>query len=238
MKKTLRSVLRRFKYDLVSYDARFNSIARMQHHVRSLPISIFIDVGANIGQFGQKLRELGYCGNILSFEPLASEFTKLSRLCDKDPRWECLNVGLGASKQEVSFCRTENSVSSSILRPTEISVSSNSGTAVSREERIFVDVLDTVVRDRNLQSSSVALKIDAQGYDLEVLRGASETLLQTQLLIVELSFKEFYEGQPLAEDMLPFLRQKGFVPSVIHPCWENFANMETYQVDAWFVRET
>lgn len=208
----------------------------MQHLVRNFPIDVFIDVGANVGQFGRKLRELGFDKEILSFEPLASEFTDLDQLCCADPRWDCLNVGLGSANQTLLFCRTENSVSSSILRPTEISIAANKGTTVSSKEQIKVAVLDEVISSRGLQNSSNALKIDAQGYELEVLRGASKTLLQTQLLIIELSFQEFYEGQPLIEDMVPVLRNKGFSPSVIHPCWENFENMEMYQVDAWFVR--
>jgi len=55
------------------------------------------------------------------------------------------------------------------------------------------------------------IKADVQGYELEVLRGASETLASADAVLLEVSFRELYEGQPLAHEVIAFLGDRGFL---------------------------
>ncbi len=50
-------------------------------------INVIFDVGANIGQYAMRTRALGYKGKIVSFEPVSSVFSKLSKNAKNDPLW-------------------------------------------------------------------------------------------------------------------------------------------------------
>lgn len=69
--------------------------------------------------------------------------------------------------------------------------------------------------DSFLASGEIAqpqlIKADVQGYELEVLRGASESLASTDAVLLEVSFRELYERQPLAHDVISYLSTRGFV---------------------------
>jgi FkbM family methyltransferase len=55
------------------------------------------------------------------------------------------------------------------------------------------------------------IKADVQGYELEVLRGATEALASADAVLLEVSFRELYEGQPLAHELIAFLGDRGFM---------------------------
>jgi FkbM family methyltransferase len=69
--------------------------------------------------------------------------------------------------------------------------------------------LDDVV-DREHLDSPDFLKLDTQGSELDILRGASRTLAQTSLVEVEVEFYPMYDGQPLFAEVDSFLRSAGF----------------------------
>jgi hypothetical protein len=54
------------------------------------------------------------------------------------------------------------------------------------------------------------LKIDVQGYELNVLRGAEKTLIDVDIILIETSFYELYKNQPLFKDIYDFLSNRGF----------------------------
>jgi FkbM family methyltransferase len=68
--------------------------------------------------------------------------------------------------------------------------------------------------DSFLDSGEIAppqlIKADVQGYELEVLRGASRVLASADAVLLEVSFRELYEGQPLAHDVISYLGTRGF----------------------------
>ena len=59
-------------------------------------INCVIDVGANVGRYGALLRNGGYRGRIVSFEPAAETFAELEKASDGDPDWQALRMALGA----------------------------------------------------------------------------------------------------------------------------------------------
>src|SRR5260370_31950475 len=68
--------------------------AALRQILQQLGISVVFDVGAHVGEYAMRLRELGYRGRIVSFEPQADAFTALARLATRDPRWDALPLGL------------------------------------------------------------------------------------------------------------------------------------------------
>lgn len=78
-------------------------------------IDVVMDVGANVGQFGESLRDGGYRGRIVSFEPIEAPFQTLSRKAAADGNWEAHHCGLGAVSGTAALNVSELSVFSSIL---------------------------------------------------------------------------------------------------------------------------
>src|SRR5439155_10810610 len=84
-------------------------------HVASLDITLVFDVGANVGQFGKLLRNSGYGGRIVSFEPVNSAYAQLSSAAAHDPNWTTIPAALGTSKGEATINVNRNSDMSSLL---------------------------------------------------------------------------------------------------------------------------
>ena len=80
-----------------------NSISKYMY-IRKLidefEISLILDVGANIGQFGTSMRELGYTGTLVSFEPVAAQFAKLKAAANGDPNLDHLELRGGRRRRD------------------------------------------------------------------------------------------------------------------------------------------
>jgi hypothetical protein len=72
-------------------------------------IDVVLDVGANAGQFGQKLRDFGYRGAIVSYEPVLSAFEDLERIAEADNKWTAHNFAIGAESGELKIHISANS---------------------------------------------------------------------------------------------------------------------------------
>jgi Methyltransferase FkbM domain len=109
---------------------------------------------------------------------------------------------------------------SSFFQPTEVAVKPRIVTknVVERVERVMVRRLDDVVADGLLLApGGVWLKVDTQGWDLEVLRGAAQTLRSISALQIELSVIPIYQGMPDYLTVLRELRQLGFEIGALTP---------------------
>lgn len=80
------------------------------------------------------------------------------------------------------------------------------------------------------------LKLDVQGYELEVLAGAPKTLTKTEVLLLEVSLLEYNEGQPLMHQVIAFLAERGFLPFDICGGLRRYADNALFQTDIIFVR--
>ena len=80
------------------------------------------------------------------------------------------------------------------------------------------------------------LKLDVQGFELQVLRGAQETLKQTEVIIAEVAFLEYNEGAPLITEVIIFLHQHGFVPYDVGDMMRRNEDRALFQCDMIFVR--
>jgi inhibitor of KinA sporulation pathway (predicted exonuclease) len=89
------------------------------------------------------------------------------------------------------------------------------GTQEVSTQTVAVQRLDDVIQASDL-SAKVLMKIDVQGFELEVLKGATQTLTHVRWVYLEASFVELYEGQPLAAELVEFLRHAGFDFTGVH----------------------
>jgi FkbM family methyltransferase len=174
-------------------------------------VDLLLDVGANIGQFAQSIREAGYQGKIVSFEPLAEAHSRLLQASRLDPVWEIApKVAIGANEGEVEMKVSNNSFSSSVLTVLPDHIRAAPESACIGVENVRLSMLDTASRDYLEIAQAPFVKIDTQGYEDRVLDGATEVLEKVVGLHLELSFVPLYEGQPLFDKVIDRLYEAGF----------------------------
>src|ERR1041385_7896858 len=202
LKRSIRNVLRRFGIDLSDYP--------LFHYLRRYPPKIALDVGANVGGFGRELRRLGFRGEIHSFEPHSGAFRELQGAAVHDSRWVCHNFGLGEHETTATLHIAHESVFNSLLSPLRTGSSSDESSASASEEEVRVRTLDQFINENRLDSARTFLKVDTQGYELNVLKGGAAALKLIQAVQLELSLRPLYEGQPTMETVVAFMHRSGF----------------------------
>jgi FkbM family methyltransferase len=177
-----------------------------------LSINCVFDVGANRGQYGSMLREIGYRGEIISFEPVRANFEALKACAARRSPWKCFQYALGAKEGQAEINVTDEDVFSSFLKPREDSQERFPRNRVTRSEPVNVRRLDAVFAEcvAGIVSPRIYLKIDTQGFDLEVLAGAAGVLLSVLALQTEVSFRPIYHGMPGYQDSLREFQARGF----------------------------
>jgi FkbM family methyltransferase len=174
-------------------------------------IDIVLDVGANVGQFALRTRYLGFEGDIYSFEPLSKEHAQLSKNSQCDPRWFVAErCALGSSIKTSSINVSKNSYSSSLLEILPVHVESAPNSFQKDIEPIKIITLDSFLKGINIDNKNILLKIDTQGYEYHVLKGAKEFLSKIYGIQIELSTISLYKGQDSFLEILSFLEEYGF----------------------------
>lgn len=171
-------------------------------------INCVLDVGANTGQFARNLRRVGYQGHICSFEPTAEAFATLTTNFRDDPRWIGYNFALGSEDTQRTFHVTvESTTMSSFLQPNDAGWKlSDTLVEIKRLDSVFSSVLAAT----RIQHPRVFLKMDTQGYDLEVFTGTAGCLEQILGIQSEISVKPVYDGTPHYLNSLHVYESYGF----------------------------
>jgi FkbM family methyltransferase len=180
-------------------------------------ISCVLDVGANTGQFGQRLRRLGYRGRIVSFEPVSANLVLLNETAERFPPWSVQQIGLGDIPGELVINVSNHGVFSSFLTPNSFARNAfGDDVEVSARESVRIERLDDVFTDivRPVRGERMLLKLDTQGYDLKVVAGASRSLEWIDVLLSELSMIPIYDGMPSYREALATYEELGYLPSV------------------------
>ena len=200
-------------------------------------INIVFDIGANQGQFGAELRQHGYRGRIVSFEPMTAAYTQLMHRSRKDKLWEVHErCAVGAEERIISINVSKNSGSSSILPIiAEHTVAAPDSVYVGKESVNQIR-FDQVFADYLRPDDRFFMKIDTQGYEKEVMLGAQEALKRVAGLQVEISFFELYENQPSYKYFLKWAEENSFCIWSIHDGFSNLEVSKTLQADICFFR--
>lgn len=173
-------------------------------------ISLVLDVGANIGDYGRLVRSSGYAGQIISFEPTAAAFASLQAESAGDKFWEVRNIAIGDADGTGVIHVADSSVCSSLLSVTKASVDAARGSAQVGTETVTVRRLDSEIRVST--PSALYLKLDIQGFELAALRGAVGVLDQIVAIECEVSLAQLYEEQALIGEMLAEMDLLGYTP--------------------------
>ena len=171
---------------------RVMELTHLKQLIRLQNINCVLDVGANIGQFASELRGIGFKGLIVSFEPVRSEFSRLRGSFLSDPLWRGFQVALGEKSGSAKInVIPQLTVMSSLL---ETTTKWRDVVTEDIELKRLDEIFDTAVRD--LPSPRVLLKMDTQGYDLNVFAGAQGCISLIHALQSELSVVPLYKKMP------------------------------------------
>ena len=231
-KKLVKNIWRKFNYDIISYHPKL--IDFLSHY----RVDVVLDVGANIGQFGKNLRDLGYKGKIISLEPISHIYQELEHNAGKDPLWETVNIGLGNYDGKAQINISELSVFSSILNPLPRLKEFDIRSKCIANEEIVVKKLDSVIDIFYINKSNLFLKIDTQGYEKEIIQGATNSLSYFLGVQLEIAPITLYQGQGTFLEIVSLMEKSGFKIALIEPV--NYAPDEPLllEMDCIFINET
>ena len=200
-----------------------------------LAFRTIIDGGANVGQFARAATEFFPDARIVSIEALPDVAARLrANLADR-PQVRVLTSALGSRSGRLTFYKDDYSPDSSALPPSARRDDPRAEKTRAETTEVPVERLDVLLEGETLRPP-VLLKLDLQGYELEALRGAPETLRQSQHVLLEVSFVQLYEDEPLFDDVHAFMRKAGF--RFVRPLdVQRDAAGEIIQMDAFYTRE-
>lgn len=238
LKKTIKKLSRSLGIDLKKYNVQTSEAAKMQRLLAYHNIDLVFDVGANIGQYAKLLRELGYSGRIVSFEPLSSAYSQLKAVSRKDPLWEIApQTAIGNQEGEIIINIAGNSYSSSALPMLDAHLESAPESAYSGSETVKLSRLDTIAKDYiKSETKSIFLKIDVQGLEKQVLEGATAILPLVKGIKLELSLVPLYEGQVLFQEMIDIVEKLGYELYGIEPGFTAEKTGRMLQMDGIFFK--
>lgn len=173
------------------------------------PHTIF-DVGANTGQFAIGAMAAFPEAQIISYEPGSRAFGQLQHTFANDSRVKLINKAVGDITGETMLHVTNADQSSSLLELGDGHLKAYPEIKESGQEPVQVITLENEIRHISPQKP-ILLKIDTQGFEMQVLRGAGEVLEYIQWIVFETTTQPMYQGEATFDEILPWLQERGFV---------------------------
>jgi FkbM family methyltransferase len=237
LKKFIRRNIRMLGWDVRRFDRLLALDTFLPELFEAFGVNCVLDIGAHIGNYGASLRSIGYGGRIVSFEPVEENFSELARRTNGDQNWEAFPYALGAESGSAEINVSKASSFSSFLPANQRGLSKDTNIAVRKTQTVQVCRLDEVFNTvtSGIEEPRVYLKMDTQGWDLEVFRGSSGCLNQIVALQSELSLRAMYERMTGWQEMLSEYEQAGFAVSGMFSC-SHEGEFLLYELDCVMVR--
>ncbi|MEM8588301.1 MAG: FkbM family methyltransferase [Pseudomonadota bacterium] len=205
----------------------------IDHHA----ISLVFDVGANEGQYGDRVRDAGYGGRIISFEPLSETHRLLADHAAGDDNWIIAPpMALAERDGETEINVSAQTGMSSLRGFTEEMADLLDSARFVSTERVRLARLDSVIDDFATPDDRGLLKIDTQGTEDLVLAGAVQSLKRIALIQIELSIVPVYKGTRGFTEMIGHLAGLGFEPVLFLPGYFNRRTARLIEMDGVFAR--
>jgi len=180
-----------------------------RHVVGGMELASVVDIGANVCQFSLLVRALHSAARIVAFEPLPEAAARYRQVFDGDGRVTMHEAAVSPEAGTATMHVSAAADSSSLLPIAERQSELFPGTEEVGTTDVAVGPLDQFVNVSEVQAPAM-LKIDVQGFELEVLRGSVTLLPSFGHVYVEASFEALYEDQALFADVEAFLVSQGF----------------------------
>jgi FkbM family methyltransferase len=233
---TLAKTIAKGLFRSLGLDVRRVHPFRVYEWLRAWNIRTVLDIGANTGQFAKYMHGLLPEAFIYSFEPLPQCYDELLRTMAQVRQFRGLPFALSDVCGHVPMYHNRFSPSSSLLPMEELHQEAFPHTRETSVEHVEVRRLDDVAKGLTLVDD-VLVKIDVQGAELHVLRGADKTIARSSVLILETSFRPLYRGQPLFDAIYNHVRAKGYIFVGCESLIRDPRDGSILQCDAVFVRQ-
>lgn len=209
----------------------------LQWLFRSLGINCVLDVGANRGQFAKRLRQAGYGGRIVSYEPVAELYRALTEEAADDPAWNVYPWALG-DEEGTAEINVVPGTMSSMLSASDFGKEWSAKLRDAHTETISIRKLDGVLDEATdgLAEPRIFLKMDTQGYDLATVRGAGDRLADVLALQSEVSCLPIYDGMPRMTEQLDTYEAAGFAISAMFPVSRHARTLRVIEFDVVMLR--
>jgi FkbM family methyltransferase len=236
LRSSVKNVVKKLGYIVSRYDWKYDPIAVRRSFFKTYGIDTIFDVGANVGQFAKHLRDTGYKGRIISFEPLSSAYRQLLKNSCGDKQWIVRQCALGLEDGTAEINIAGNSWSSSILDMEERHVKASPDSAYVGKEIVSLKALDTIFGEYCSPVNKVFLKIDTQGFTKQVLDGGGRSIKKITGIQVEMSLVSLYSGEPLIGEIVTTLYKLGFFLIGLQPEFIDQCTGQLLQVNGIFFR--
>jgi len=235
----VKSMLNNFGYDIHKINSSSDPAINLKKGLQKNNIDLVLDIGGNIGQFGKWLvDDLSYKGKIISFEPITTVHNELTSVSSNYDNWVIHErCAIGDVDGETIINISKNLVSSSLLpiNKAHTNIESNSKYISSEKTPIFK--IDSLAKQIDIDGYNSLLKIDTQGFEKEVLDGASKSLSSFKGIICELSTATLYDGQSLWVDVISQIEDAGFELWSIGNGFTDHKTGKALQLDSVFFRK-
>jgi FkbM family methyltransferase len=182
--------------------------------LRYLPIRTILDVGANSGQFARYISRMLPAARLYCFEPLSEPFRQLEEWAGsgRHANVKVFNLALGDTQGTVEmFQHVDHTPSSSILRATSLNETLFPGMVNKARQQVEVTTLDHIMeRLAGEVQPDILVKLDVQGYEDRVIRGAANTLHRARACLLEVNVDPLYQGQASFRELFMLLDSRGF----------------------------
>ena len=211
-----------------------DSLVEMLGQIKRLGVAprTVVDVGAAGGSFTRECAALFPEAHYLLIEPLIEYEKALSELARSLSKAQYVCAAAAARSGEMAINVHPDLLGSSLLREVEI------GTGVNGVPRGVRSVaIDHLIGEARA-AGPFLLKVDVQGAELDVLRGAEALLREAEYVLLEVSFFQFFEHGPQFVDVVDFMRTQGFTIYDISALQYRPLDHALSQADVAFVKET
>lgn len=242
IQKHVKVLAERFGYTVLPMwqTADLQLVLLLKRLIDQYHIKVVIDVGANCGQYRDLLRKrVGFSGLVHSFEPLPHLADQLVACGKGDSGWVVHNLALGNENNILPINVMASEVFSSFRQPdTSKTKRFVRGNTVVRTVDVPVRRLDDLVSDlEGLDGDGIFLKVDTQGFDLDVILGAKDLLSRVSILQFELALQPIYQGVPDHIEMLRSVQDLGFEVSGFFPISHD-EHLRAVELDCVMIRGT
>lgn len=239
VERITKKIFQNFGILIRKYNAATSEELRRIKLLEHYNIDLVFDIGANKGQYATGIIDAGYANKIVSFEPLSSAYNIIEKESKKYKNWIVApRCAIGSKKEEVEINISANSVSSTLLKMLDAHYEGAPDSKIVGKEKVPVYLLDEIGEEYVKQAKNVFLKIDVQGFEREVLKGAQSLIREAKGIEMEISLVPLYENQNwLLPNVLEYMEQNGFHLNSIVPAFTDNTTGVVLQCNGIFFRK-
>jgi len=240
LSKIIKYFFSRLGFKIISSDVKDFAFT-LSKILKIYNINLILDVGANVGQFCQKIIELNYKNKIILVEPVKETFLKLKEDFKGKTNLEFLNVGIGTqtSQQKIykSLRNNNKADMNSLLKINNTGEKLVKNANITSEEIVEIVHVNEFLKNYNLNNSM--LKIDTEGFDFQILKNIKiEYLKKINIIMIEVgAFKIFDSQEGDLNEITEFCKKNNFQLYNIDPFFINPATGQLCIMDILFVNK-